>query len=413
MNITIIAIGSTGDVYPAIALGLGFREEGHEVNLAANTLFKDEIKSRGLGFFPVQAMFRQSLSDDFTWSKLYKKLDPVNFLKLRKSKLLPVMDRIVCDIRYACQHSDTVFYNILALPAYYFARELGVPAFPIYLQPLSRTNRFPSPVFFSQLKIPSTFNKTSYYISEELLSHFFNKSSYLKRKISFHDYFKELARVNTPVLHGFSPALSPKPDDWGSNMHITGYWFLDHNKDWTPPKALEHFLNNGSPPVCINFGSMSDPEIDWIIETIVSAVLKTERRVILLTGWSGIEKKKMFSSNIYIDNYIPHSWLFPRVCGVIHHGGAGTTAAAVRAGVPSIIVPFFFDQWFWGNRLKSLGAGARPISKKELKKETLSYLISNTLDNTMFYKKLEVLSHQVKNESGVYKAVQLFNKFIA
>jgi UDP:flavonoid glycosyltransferase YjiC (YdhE family) len=190
-------------------------------------------------------------------------------------------------------------------------------------------------------------------------------------------------------------------------MHITGYWFMDPPRDWVPPKDLQAFLSQGPAPVCVGFGSMNDPDIDTIIEKTVQGIRLAGHRAILLTGWSETPFDETACPDLYVAKSIPHSWLFPKVSAVIHHGGAGTTGAAVRAGIPSIIIPFFFDQGFWADRLEKLEAGPPRLSKKSLTQQTMATAINKTLTNTTIHNKLNKLSAELNAENGVENAVNL------
>lgn len=152
---------------------------------------------------------------------------------------------------------------------------------------------------------------------------------------------------------------------------------------------------------------MNDPDIKTIIKTAVKGILDAGQRVVLLTGWSGSDVKDLSSSDLYVAKHIPHSWLFPRISAVVHHGGAGTTGAAVRAGIPSIIIPFFFDQRFWADRLANLGVGLPPILKKSLNRNKIASAVKDILDNGMMLERIKQLACHVNNEQGIKNAVNL------
>lgn len=407
MNITIVALGSSGDAYPPLALGLGLKKAGCRVCLAANPVFEADVLKRGIDFFPIRTMLRQSLAD--TPNSIYpsRSLDPLRFFRLKKSHIAPILESIVTDIRHACQDADLILYNMLGLPAHYFAKQTGVKAFPICLQPLGRTNGFPSPVVSSNIHVPKILNAASYRLVEKCMSLFLNNSDQLKGKASFQSFFQEVYSENIPVLHGFSSCVLPKPSDWSGNMHITGYWFLDTPQDWVPSKGLQTFLRQGTAPVCVGFGSMNDPDINTIIKKAVQGILQAGHRVVLLTGWSGEGFKDLTCPDLYVAKSIPHSWLFPRVSAVVHHGGAGTTGAAVRAGIPSLIMPFFFDQGFWADRLEKLGVGPPRLSKKALTPQAMASCVSKVLDDKSMHERLDQLSVELNAENGVENAVKL------
>ncbi len=407
MNITIAALGSSGDVYPSLALGLGLKKAGCRVSLAANPVFESDVRNRGVDFFPIRTMLRQSLADSPTSLYPAKSLDPFHFLRLKKSHIAPILETIVADIQNACEHANLILYNMLGLPAYHFAKQMGVKAYPLCLQPLGRTNGFPSPVISASIHVPKMLNAASYRIVEKCMGLFLSSCDQLKGKASFQDFFHQVYSDHIPVLHGFSSCVLPKPSDWSDSMHITGYWFLDPPEDWVAPKGLLEFLRQGPPPVCVGFGSMNDPDTRTIIKKAVQGVLKAGHRVILLTGWSGQDFEDLSCPDLYVAKSIPHAWLFPKISAVVHHGGAGTTGAAVKAGIPSVIIPFFFDQGFWADRMEKLGAGPPLLPKKALTPDAMAAWINKALTDKGIHETLNRLSFQVNTENGIDNAVNL------
>ena len=151
--------------------------------------------------------------------------------------------------------------------------------------------------------------------------------------------------------------MVPPPKDWPDWIHVCGYWFLDSpDIGWTPPEPLLSFMNSGSRPVYIGFGSIIVPDPDELTRTIIEAIKKAGIRAVISKGWSGrrpeVEQIKIeFPDSIFTLDSVPHDWLFPQMAAVVHHGGAGTTAAGFRAGLPTCIYPFFGDQFFWAARV--------------------------------------------------------------
>ena len=212
-----------------------------------------------------------------------------------------------------------------------------------------------------------------------------------------------------PILYGFSPSVIPAPSDWDNHTHITGFWFVDEADDWQPPAALLDFLQAGSAPIYIGFGSMSSRAPEQTADLIIQALKLTNQRAILLSGWGGLQKANIPNSIFMIDS-IPHSWLFPRVSAVVHHGGASTTAAGLKAGVPSVIIPFFGDQPFWGQRIADLGVGAKPIPRKQLTAERLANAIQEVVTNEDIRQRAAKLGKQIQTENGIESAVEIFNE---
>lgn len=187
-------------------------------------------------------------------------------------------------------------------------------------------------------------------------------------------------RSQQPRLFGFSDSVISKPPDWPDWWYVTGYWHLDLIETWQPPTELKRFLAAGSPPVCIGFGSMKGDDPQALTQIALKALEQTGHRGILLTGWGGLSTADLPETVLKVNN-VPHDWLFPKMTAVVHHGGSGTTAAALRAGVPSIVLPFMADQPFWGHRVAHLGVGPDPIPQNKLTAERLAEAIQTATHN--------------------------------
>ena len=226
---------------------------------------------------------------------------------------------------------------------------------------------------------------------------------------SFWGPYKSSRLNQNPILYGFSPSVIPSPADWGSNSHVTGYWYLDSPDDWTPPKELIAFIDADSPPIYVGFGSMSNRNPAEVANLIVKALELSKQRGIILSGWGGLQKADLPKSVFMVDS-VPFSWLFPRVAAVVHHGGAGTTAYGLRAGIPSIVVPFFADQPFWGHLVAKLGVGPKPIPRKKLTAERLAKAIDIAVaDQTMRQCAVD-LGSRIQAEDGVSRAVEVIQE---
>jgi len=205
-----------------------------------------------------------------------------------------------------------------------------------------------------------------------------------------------------PILYGFSPSVILPSSDWDNN--VTGYWFLDPSDDWNPPSALMEYLQAGSSPVYIGFGSMSNRKPEETTDLVFQALTRTKQRAIMLSGWSGLRKSDLPDSVFMVDS-VPHSRFLPRVEAVIHHGGAGTTAAGLRAGVPSVIIPFHGDQPFWGQRIAELGVGPVPIPRRRLSVERLAQAIEEAVTDQTMRQHAADLGSKIRAEDGIAREI--------
>ncbi|BDA70078.1 hypothetical protein CAL7716_042440 [Calothrix sp. PCC 7716] len=201
----------------------------------------------------------------------------------------------------------------------------------------------------------------------------------------------------------------PVPSDWDETSIVTGYWFLNSDANWEPPSDLSAFIGQGSAPIYIGFGSMASQDSRRTTCLVLEAVRQSGQRAILATGRGGLSYEEI-PNNVYMLKSAPHDWLFPRCAAVVHHGGAGTTGAGLKAGKPTTICPFFGDQPFWGRRVFELGVGSYPIPQKQLTAEKLGQTIREVIADSEMRQRAEVLGEKIRAENGVTQAVGLIKE---
>lgn len=221
----------------------------------------------------------------------------------------------------------------------------------------------------------------------------------------------KLEKAGLPFLYGYSPAVIPRPKRWPKTRAVCGYWFMGGLEDWQPDNSLQKFMDAGPPPIYVGFGSMTSGDPGRMTQIILEAVRRTGQRAILSTGWGGFHAEDMPKSVLPV-GFVSHPWLFPRVSMAIHHGGAGTTAAVLQAGVPSIIIPFFADQFFWGRRVRDLGVGAGPIPRKVLTEDFLEAAIRAVLDNGDMTARARNIAKAIEAEDGIAAAVAVVKDYL-
>jgi UDP:flavonoid glycosyltransferase YjiC (YdhE family) len=209
-----------------------------------------------------------------------------------------------------------------------------------------------------------------------------------------------------------SPALIPKPKDWGPHISISGFYFLDMASNFTPEPALAEYLAAGEPPIYIGFGSIVVDDPNAMTQMIFEAVKKTGRRALVSKGWGGLGAEELgIPDGVFMLGNVPHDWLFKHVAAVVHHGGAGTTAAGIRAGKPTVIVPFFGDQPFWGAMTAKAGAGPLPIPYKDLTADKLAGAIEEALKPESLDRAQE-LANMITHEQGCHNGAQSFHQML-
>jgi UDP:flavonoid glycosyltransferase YjiC (YdhE family) len=415
--ITILAVGSRGDVQPYCALAIGLQRVGYRVRMATHYNFEELVSKLGLEFAPIAGNFQEILSSE----------EGQKLLEGHQTKLLSdeLFQRQLADAWQACQGTDVVIFTMLATWGYHIAEKLAVPCFMAACVPLSPTSAFAfvKPHKASKNPFAGILNYASYLLVEFLFWQRYRETINRFRKETLDlpplpfggARFRRKPPSNLsplPVLYGFSPSVIPKPIDWSDRLHIIGYWFLDQMKDYQPPKELIDFINDGSPPIYIGFGSMTPRNPQRLTQVVLEALNRTGQRGILLSGWAGLGKVDLPES-VFLCDSVPHDWLFPRMAAVVHHGGASTTAEGLRAGVPSIVVPFFGDQPLWGQRVADLGVGPSPIPYKELSVEGLAAAIQQAVSDEAMRDRAIAIGQKIRAEDGIANAIEAFDRHLS
>jgi sterol 3beta-glucosyltransferase len=232
----------------------------------------------------------------------------------------------------------------------------------------------------------------------------------LQRYPKFGPYLFQSTLHSAKVINGFSQHVLPRPVDWPVSSQVTGYWFFDQSQ-WQPPKALNEYLAAGPKPVYIGFGSMVSSDARSFTEMVLSAVKKSGQRAVLASGWGGLAGEEgPQSEHVFFLRQAPHDWLFPRMSAAVHHGGAGTTAAAVRAGIPSVIIPFYGDQPFWARCLNRQGVAPPAVERKAMTPDTLASALAATRKTSMIQRAV-ALGMAVRAEDGIGEAVRCLREW--
>lgn len=413
MRIVIIAPGTRGDVQPYIALGKGLQSAGHTIRLVSHSNFESLVASYGLEFWS----FGNDVKDAVENSDMQALTEKGNFLlllaKMAKEAQREAL-RFAKGGLLAAQGMEIVLSGLGGLfIGIAIAEKLNIPLVQAYVVPFSPTREMSSVL---TPKLPPVLNRVSHQLTRQLMWQGFRSADTIARKKVLNipaapllGPYDSKSIHNMPILYGFSPSVIPAPSDWNDQTHITGFWFVDEADDWQPPASLLDFLQAGPAPIYIGFGSMSSRAPEQTADLIIQALKLTNQRAILLSGWGGLQKANIPDSIFMIDS-IPHSWLFPRVSAVVHHGGASTTAAGLKAGIPSVVIPFFGDQPFWGQRVAELGVGSKPIPRKQLTAERLANAIQEVVTNEDIRQRAAKLGKQIQTENGIESAVKIFNE---
>ncbi|MBD1926377.1 glycosyltransferase family 1 protein [Trichocoleus sp. FACHB-90] len=420
MHITILTIGSRGDVQPYVALGLGLQAAGHKVCLATHAIFENFVRSQGLDFAPLAGNLKELFATEegqviFSESGRNTIRFTRNFIG---NFIGPIMEDLLADSWRACQGAEAIISMPLAIAGYHIAEKLGVPFYSAWTNPATQTRAFPIPWAPTGLRLGGTYNWLTYILFQQLVWQSIRSSVNQWRQKTLNLPPMPLTVPSwfykSPTFYCYSPAVLPKPPDWPDWVYVTGYWFLDRPPDWQPSADLVDFLAAGSPPVYVTFGSIIDRNPEALAKLVLEAIALTGVRAILDTGWGGLSNPELSEQVLCVtSDSAPHDWLLPQMAAMVHHGGSGTTFAGLRAGLPSIIVPSFGETFFWGQRVADLGVGPPPIPKKQLTVERLADAIHTATSDKTMQARVAALSQQIRSEDGVARAVEGFQNSIA
>ncbi|KAI3973092.1 hypothetical protein MKX01_019750 [Papaver californicum] len=418
LQIVMLIVGTRGDVQPFIAIGKRLQDYGHRVRLATHGNFKEFVLTAGLEFYPLGGD-PKVLAEYMVKNKGFLPSTPSEIPIQRKQ-----LKEIIFSLLSACKEPDLdsgIPFKAEAIianpPAYghaHVAEHLNVPIHIFFTMPWTPTSQFPHPL--SRVKQQAGY-RVSYQIVDSMIWLGIRDmiNEFRKKKLNLRPvtYLSGAHGSGSDVPHGYiwSPNLVPKPKDWGPKIDVVGFCFLDLASNYAPPKPLVDWLESGPKPVYIGFGSLPVQEPEKMTQIIVEALEITGQRGIINKGWGGLGDLAEPKESIYLLDECPHDWLFLQCTAVVHHGGAGTTAAGLKAACPTAIVPFFGDQPFWGEQVHARGVGPPPIPIDQFSLQKLVDAINFMLDPKVKECAVE-LAKAMENEDGVTGAVKAFFKHL-
>ncbi len=416
MRVLIAALGSRGDVQPFVALGWALAQRGHTVTVVADQIFAPLIARYGLHAAPFDAEVQRHMA---ALVRVGHRNAARQLLELarRGKEAAAIIFRRIYD---AAQHADGVVFSPLAMVAADIAAHLGIPALTAAVQPLTPTAAFPhplAPAWPRGLPGRRLYHRGTYAwvngvlggLARPYVNRFRAQVLRLPPR-SWRD-FVNADPFPRPMLYAFPEQVVPKPPEWGPDVHLTGYWLLPPDAGWRPSPELQAFLDAGPPPVYVGFGSMVDADPEGLTRLVIQALRAVGRRGVLLGGWARLGRGARPDDILVVDE-VPHTWLFPRCAAVVHHGGAGTTAAALHAGVPAVVVPYLMDQPFWGRRVAALGVGPRPIPRRKLTAAALAQALDRALHDAAMRARAAALGQALRAADGLGQAARLVEAYI-
>eukprot|EP01112_Ceratiomyxa_fruticulosa_P019037 TRINITY_DN6167_c0_g1_i1.p1 TRINITY_DN6167_c0_g1~~TRINITY_DN6167_c0_g1_i1.p1 ORF type:complete len:704 (-),score=129.97 TRINITY_DN6167_c0_g1_i1:139-2250(-) len=408
LNIVILIVGSRGDVQPFIALGRGLQAYGHRVRLCSHINFRQFVTENGLEYYPLKG------NPEVLMNFMVNHPDMITIDPNEIKQSHDMMDEIYCSTWDACTGLDFTPDVIISNPPVHvhvhLMQRLQIPLYIMFTMPWSATKDYMHPLAPAQKVLD---NKMSYTVVDSMIwTGLGPLQNEFRKKLGLHSIVKGASlvkKLKIPQLYCMSSHLAPKPTDWGPHIDVVGFWFLDLKSNFTPPQDLVEFLKSGTPPIYIGFGSIVVDDPKKLSEQVIQGIIKSGERALVSSGWAKIGVGMDLPPTIKLIGNAPHDWLFSQCAAVCHHGGAGTLAAGLKAGCPTIVVPFFGDQNFWGTCVSRMGVGPDPIHNKKLTADKLAEAIKFCMTPEVKQKAKE-LGEKLLSENGVENAIKSFHK---
>lgn len=414
MKLLIIAIGSLGDVAPYTGLGVALRDAGHEVTVATHPMHEAMIAGAGLGFrlVPGDPRDMSNTEEGQHWQRNGEGARGLfQFLKILQDEVRLFNEGIE---KAALQGADMLLLSGTSINGYHVAEAMGIPSICVTLVPILPAADFPPPLMFPK-SLGRLGNKAASLAMSTAAGLMLGRPTLELRErlglepVTLRGVLRRWKEERWPVCHGVSPAVLPRSREWHAGMDMAGYWWPHRNPDWAPDAELLDFLADGPPPVFVSFGSNLPGDAEQVSTIVTDVLKKAGVRGIVQAGYAGLAAT---SDSILSVGNVPYDWLFPRLAGAVHHGGAGTSAAVLRAGIPSVPVPAIIDQAFWAERLRLLGVSPRPLPLKKLSTERLTAGVRAMLEVPAYRAKSQELSSKINREDGAGHVVALVDRVL-
>jgi sterol 3beta-glucosyltransferase len=408
VRVSLLSVGSRGDVQPLVALGAGLQEAGHDVRLATHERYSSLVTHHGLEFAPLAEgdLSRGTETEEGRrWIEARGRRLPaaVGFVRDARS----VARRRLTDAVAACEDADAIVAaNLAMVLGWQVAGFRRVPLVRAYIEPPAwmitrRSTRRLAPVV-----------RQAGWLAARPWLNAVRRDALGWGPVPRREPLADLDRRREPALFAFSAAVLPPPPRLGDWFQVTGYWFLRGTDDPVPPPVLTDFLAAGPPPVSIGFGAMIDTDPAATDRLVADALDRAGQRGVLIRGPQQGRDALLPAHAVAVES-IDHAWLFARCSAAVHYASVGTTAAALRAGIPSVPIPHMTDQFLWARRVHELGAGPAPIRRRELTAERLADAIRAATGDDGMRRRAAALGEWIRAEDGVARAVEAFERRVA
>lgn len=399
MRVLMVTPGTRGDVTPMAGLGQTLIRQGFDVAIAANPAYQEVVAASGCAFHELPGDMSALVNPAAPGTKTSPK-DLRNYL----AELGTYFDQAATGTLRAAEHcADLILANSVAPFAFDVAEALGIPSISAHLQPTEPSGQYAPMTLGTARSFGNVGNRALHHLLSSANAPYDAPTARIRTELGLPKRSRaaterQRRKTGQPVLNGFSSAVVPRPADWHENIINCGYWWPATDPSWSAPAQLRDFLSAGEPPTFLGFGSTQALELDFLLEV----ARRTGRRTIVQGAGEFSE------TDVLGIGPVPHQWLFPQVTAVVHHAGAGTTAAGLRAGTPAVPVPIFTDQPFWAAQLHRLGAGTAPIPFKNLTVGSLTEAINEAVGNEQYRQSAKWLSTKLADEEDSALTVATF-----
>ncbi|WP_375451390.1 glycosyltransferase [uncultured Devosia sp.] len=399
MRIALVCNDTRGGIQPYVALAKGLRDAGHTVRVIAPGAFSAMVLGAGLPMAPLSGH-----SEDLLRTGGAER-GTLAAIRMMRQHMPRMMANWTVETLDACADMDMMVGGVGGMViGLAVAEKLGIPFIAAHLQPIAAPSSAYPGVLLANVPdwLGPLGRRASHSFSDAALWMSFKPVMARTRRQALGLTGRPKPADDRLALYGFSNHVVPMPP--APNRHVTGYWPLAAPADWQPPADLLAFLAQDGPVISIGFGSMANQDAGAVTELVLGAVRDAGTRAVLLSGWGGLRHADS-QENVFWADALPHDWLFPRMTAIVHHGGAGTTGAALTAGRPSIIIPYAVDQPFWASRVVAMGVGPKPVPRRRLTRKALATIIAEAIGNHDMQRRAADLGALLRQENGVHGAV--------
>ena len=403
VRVAVMTAGSRGDVAPYTGLAHGLAQAGHHVTLVTHASFAPLAAATGAAFHPLPVDPRAVLESG-RGQALHRSATGAGKLARVIALARGLVGQMTDGLLEAARDSDVLLLSSSLAPVgHTIAEGLHVPSMGVYLQPLAPTGEFAPPVTGTR-----SWGRAGNLLAGHAVNSGVERVFAGAARTAVQNRLglprggpgaarRRRERQQWPVQHGFSPLVVPRPGDWRPGLDVAGYWWPHDPPGGQLPSGLQDFLDAGPAPVFVGLGSATVPDPERLSGLLVRALRSAGLRGVFQRGWGGLHAE---GPDMLTVDEVPHALLFPHMAAVVHHAGAGTTAAGLRAGVPAVPLPVQFDEAFWAARLRALGVSPGAVPLRRLTAPALAEALREATSRAAYRRCAAELAGRLREEDG-------------